>query len=186
MEVTNLNLEQLWDGLKQLDPFPTNNGTIEMIVRRPQTEKRETVEQAELDTTKGLVGDNWLARGSSSTPDGSANPQAQITLMNSDVINVITNGDQSRWELAGDQIFVDFDLSQDNLPAGSRIKMGEATLEISELPHTGCGKFARRFGAYARKFVMTEKGKSLRLRGVNASVVEGGTINTGDTIVKLA
>lgn len=185
MEATNLTLDKLWASLEQLDPFPTDTGTIKMIVRRPESDAREEIKQGKLDITEGLVGDNWLTRGSSSTPDGSAHPEAQITLMNSSVINTITGNDQSRWELAGDQIFVDFDLSQDNLPAGSRIQIGDAILEISQKPHTGCGKFARRFGTYARKWVMSEKGKQLRLRGVNARVIQGGTININDRIQKL-
>ena len=183
MEV-KLTLGELWNGWEQLDPSPTDVGTVDMIVRRPQTEEREEVEQAEFDTKEGLIGDNWLARGSSSTPDGSAHPEAQITLMNSRVIQLIA-GDEPRWDLAGDQLFVDFDLSMDNLPAGSRIQIGDVIMEISQKPHTGCDKFARSYGAYARKFVMTDKGKQLRLRGVNAQVIQGGTINKNDKIEKV-
>lgn len=184
MEQVKLTFDQLMDGWATLEASPTDTGTVEMIVRRPETEKRETVDSVEVNTTDGVVGDNWLARGSSSTPDGSAHPEAQITLMNTKVVQLIAQ-DQSRWDLAGDQFFVDFDLSMDNLPAGSQIKIGTAILEISEKPHTGCAKFAKRYGAPARKFVMTDDGKKARLRGVNAKVIQNGTVKQGDTIQKL-
>lgn len=180
----NLTLGELWTGWEQLEPSPTDIGTIEMMIRRPNVDEREEVEEATFDTKEGLVGDNWLTRGSSSTSDGSAHPEAQITLMNSRVVQLLA-GDKSRWAIAGDQLFVDFDLSMDNLPAGQRITIGDVVLEISQKPHTGCGKFARRYGAHARKFVMTDRGKQLRLRGVNAQVIQGGTITKNDTIRKL-
>lgn len=180
----NLKTDELWSGWETLEKSPTDVGTIEMIVRRPEREEREEVQQAEFDPQQGLIGDNWYVRGSSSTPDGSAHPEAQITLMNSRVIQLIA-GDRSRWELAGDQLFVDLDLSQDNLPIGQQIKVGDVILEIAELPHTGCAKFAKRYGAYARKFVMTDEGKQLRFRGVYAKVIQGGNIKVKDTITKL-
>ena len=179
-----MTLDQLWDGWHQLETSPQDVGSIEMMIRRPDVDEREEVQEADFDTGQGMVGDNWLTRGSSSTPDGSAHPEAQITLMNSRTIQLIA-GDRSRWAEAGDQLFVDFDLSMDNLPAGQQIKIGDVVLEISELPHTGCGKFARRFGAPARKFVMTDQGKQLRLRGVNAKVIQGGTITLNDKITKV-
>lgn len=181
----NLKIDKLWSGWEQSEKSPKDVGTIEMIVRRPQADEREEVQQAEFDTKEGLLGDNWLARGNGSRPDGSADPEAQVTLMNSRVIQLIA-GDKSRWAIAGDQVFVDFDLSSDNLPAGHRIQIGEAILEISETPHTGCAKFAKRYGAHARKFVMTDEGKQLRFRGVNAKVIQGGMIKLSDTITKLS
>lgn len=185
MEVKNLTLDELWTGWEQIEKSPADAGTVDMIVCRPETDAREEVRKAELDVEQGLVGDNWLARGSSSMPDGSANAEAQITLMNSKAIQLMAQ-DRTRWALAGDQFFVDFDLSMDNLPAGQQIAIGSAILEVSETPHTGCGKFARRFGAYARKFVMTEEGKQLRLRGVNCKVIQGGTVRAGDPITKVS
>ena len=185
MEQVKLTFDQLMDGWAQLDASPTESGTVEMIVCRPETEKRETVDTVEVNTTEGVVGDNWLARGSSSTPDGSAHPEAQITLMNTKVVQLIAQ-DKSLWDLAGDQFFVDFDLSMENLPTGTKIQIGSAILAISEKPHTGCAKFAQRYGAPARKFVMTDEGKQARLRGVNAHVIQDGTVSTGDTITKLS
>jgi len=184
MEIVKLTFDQLMDGWAELEASPTDTGTVEMIVLRPETEKRETVDSVEVNTSVGVVGDNWLARGSSSTPDGSAHPEAQITLMNTNVVQLIAQ-DKSRWDLAGDQFFVDFDLSMENLPAGSQIQIGTVVLEISEKPHTGCAKFAKRYGAPARKFVMTDEGKIARLRGVNARVIQDGVVKQGDTIQKL-
>ena len=150
-----------------------------------ERDEREEVQEAVFDVKEGLVGDNWKARGSSATSDGTAHTEAQITLMNSRVVDLIAGGDRSRWELAGDQLFVDFDISKDNLPVGQQIQIGDVILEIPELPHTGCAKFAKRYGAYARKFVMTDEGKQLRFRGVYAKVIQSGSIKVSDTITKL-
>lgn len=175
--------EDLRANWESLEPSPAEVGTVDMIVRRPDIDRREELLAAQFNPTDGLEGDNWLKRGSSSTDDGRADPQAQITLMNSRVIQLIT-GDKSRWAETGDQLFVDFDLSRDNLPAGSQIQIGEVIMEISQKPHTGCGKFARRFGAASRKWVMTEDGLDARLRGVNARVIQAGAIKVNDRITK--
>ena len=136
-----------------------------------------------LDLDEGLVGDAWLARGSS-RPDGSANPDAQLTLMNARAAEVIT-GSRDRWPLAGDQLYVDLDLSIDNLPPGTRLAVGDAVVEVTPEPHTGCAKFSARFGTEALKFVNKSPGRELRLRGVNARVVTPGSIRAGDTITRL-
>ena len=178
-----LSFEDLSERWESLAPSPADVGNVDMIVRRPDIAGREELEAAQFNPADGLEGDNWLQRGSSGTADGSADPEAQITLMNSRVIQLIT-GHRSRWAEAGDQLFVDFDLSQDNLPAGTRIQIGGVVMEISQTPHTGCGKFARRFGAGARKWVMTEAGLAARLRGVNARVLQAGKIRVNDRIAK--
>jgi MOSC domain-containing protein YiiM len=141
------------------------------------------VAEAQLDTERGLMGDNWLTRGSRSTHDGSAHPDMQLTLMNARSAALIA-GKPERRQLAGDQLYVDFDLSVDNLPPGTRLKLGDATVEITEIPHRGCGKFSSRFGVDALKFVNSEVGRQLNLRGVNARIVEGGVVRTGDAVVK--
>lgn len=184
MEKVNLTFDELMGAWADMIPSPIESGTVEMIVRRPETDAREHIQEGQLSTVDGLVGDNWLARGSSSTPDGSAHPEAQITLMSTRIIDIIAQ-DKDNWDLAGDQFFVDFDLSMENLPAGSHIQVGSAILEISEKPHTGCAKFAKRYGAPARKFVMTDEGKQARLRGVNARVIQAGPVKVNDIIKKL-
>lgn len=164
---------------------PADHGRLEMIVRRPTTDEREVLATAELDLEVGVVGDNWLARGSRSTPDGSAEPEAQLNIMNIRCARLVA-GDDERVPLAGDQLFVDLDLSPENLPAGTRLAIGTAVIEVTAKPHTGCSKFTRRFGLAAHRWINGRTGKAHRLRGICAKVVVPGTISAGDEIVKLA
>ena len=180
----HLTMEELEAALDHLRQAPKDDGVLQLIVRRPQTDEREVVDEAELDTVLGLIGDNWHVRGSGRTPDGSAHPEMQINIMNARVTALVAQ-DKDRWPLAGDQLYLDMDLSKENLPAGSRIAVGSAVLEISPLPHTGCHKFVSRFGLDAMKFVNSEVGKKLCLRGINAKVVQGGVVKVGHTAKKL-
>ena len=182
--LTHLSLAELEAGLGIIRQSPQDNGLLKLIVRRPKVDEREIVNEAELDLEEGLVGDTWKARGSKATPDGSANINAQITLMNMRAIALLAQ-DESRWALAGDQLFVDFDLSEANIPAGTRIAIGSAILEVSATPHTGCAKFSERFGKDALKFVNSPDGKQLHLRGVNARVVQAGEIQVGNVVRKV-
>ena len=175
----HLTTEQLEAGLEHIRQSPADGGSLLMIVRRPGTDEREVVEEAALDVDVGLVGDNWKARGSPRTPDGKANPEAQITMINSRLLALLAQSEE-RWPLAGDQLVIDMDLSVDNLPAGTRLSIGSAMVEISAKPHTGCEKFEDRFGRDALRFISTPLGRSLRLRGVNTKVVRSGTIRVGD------
>jgi MOSC domain-containing protein YiiM len=133
---------------------------------------------------EGLVGDNWRIRGSSRTADGSAHPDMQLTLMNARLIALVAQS-RERWPLAGDQLYVDLDLSADNLPPGSHLALGTAVIEVSAQPHTGCQKFVERFGLDAMKFVNSPAHKHLHLRGINARVVRSGVIRVGDVAKKL-
>ena len=175
----HLMTEQLEAGLAHIRKSPADGGPLLMIVRRPDTDEREVAEEGDLDVDIGLVGDNWKTRGSPRTPDGKANPEAQITMMNSRLLTLLTQSEE-RWPLAGDQLVIDMDLSVDNLPPGTRLSIGSAMLEISAKPHTGCEKFEDRFGRDALRFISTPLGRRLRLRGVNTRVVQSGTIRVGD------
>ncbi|HCG02468.1 MAG TPA: MOSC domain-containing protein [Chloroflexi bacterium] len=177
-------LTRLEQSLDHIRKAPTDGGSVELIAIRPAVDEREILTEARLDPEEGLVGDSWRARGSSSMPDGSANPVAQVTLMNARAAAAVA-GDRDQWALAGDQIYVDLDLSLLNLPAGSRIQVGSAVLEFSEAPHTGCAKFSARFGNDALRFVNSPLGRELRLRGANCRVMVGGTVRPGDTITKV-
>jgi len=177
------SLADLEAGLDHILESPSGSGTVEMIVRRPDTDQREVLEYADLDTIEGLVGDNWIMRGSSRTADGSAHPDMQINLMNSRVIGLIS-GPKDNWAIAGDQFFVDLDLTPHNMPPGSRLALGSAELEITDIPHTGCAKFAQRFGIAAERFVNSASGLELNLRGINAKVVTAGSVKIGDSITK--
>ena len=181
--MTHVPLAELEAGVEAIRRSPTADGVIELIVRRPEVESREVVVEADLDEREGLVGDCWRERGSSATDDGSAHPDCQITIMNARSAAVIA-GDRKRWPLAGDQFYVDLDLSVDNLPPGTLLQAGSAVLEVTAQPHRGCGKFSRRYGVDAAKFVNSPVGRELNLRGVNARVVRGGKVRTGEAIRK--
>jgi MOSC domain-containing protein YiiM len=183
--VRHLEPEELEAGLDEILRSPAAEGTVQLISRRPVEGEREVLEEATLDLTVGLVGDNWSRRGSSRTPDGSANPNTQLTLMNARVIDLVAAGDRERWALAGDQLYVDFDLTAANLPPGTRLELGSAVIEVSAEPHTGCAKFHARFGGPAHRFVNTRAHRGLNLRGINARIVEPGTVRRGDAIRKL-
>ena len=181
----HLSLAELERGLDEIRRSPADGGALALIVRRPARGERETLETGELDAGVGLVGDNWLARGSSATKDRSAHPDMQLNIMNARAAALVAQ-DPGRWALAGDQLYVDLDLSTANLPPGSRLAIGAALVEITAQPHLGCAKFISRFGADAMKFVNSPIGRELHLRGVNAKVVRGGTIRRGDRIWKRA
>jgi hypothetical protein len=151
-----------------------------MIVRRPAINAREVVEEGYLSIENGLVGDNWLIRGSSRTDNGLGHPEMQLNLMNWRFANLIA-GSRDRVQLAGDQFFVDLDLSPDNLPPGTRLLIGDAQIEISPIPHLGCKKFVDRFGIDAMKFANSDFGRRHNLRGVNAKVITAGDVTVGDT-----
>jgi hypothetical protein len=176
--------DELTAALDEIRQSPSAAGTVELIVRRPAENEREVLEEAELDLDLGLVGDMWKARGSSRTPARSANLDAQLTLMNARAAHAIA-GSSGRRKLAGDQLFVDLDLSIENLPAGTQLAVGDAVIEVTHEPHTGCAKFSARFGTEALKFVNKSPGRELRLRGVNTRVVTPGTVRAGDAIAKL-
>ena len=176
--------EELTAALDEIRQSPSATGTVELIVRRPAEDERELLDEGMLDLEEGLVGDVWKARGSRSRPDGSANPDAQLTLMNVRAADVIAVTPE-RKPLAGDQFFVDLDLSIDNLPPGTKLSLGDAVVEVTAEPHTGCAKFSARFGIEALKFVNKSPGRELRLRGVNARVVTPGAVRVGDAISKL-
>ena len=180
-----LEADALEAGLPEILASPEDEGVVKMIVRRPGVGEREVVESGELDLAEGLVGDNWRLRGSRKTDDGKAHPEMQLNLMNSRVIALVA-GSRDRWPLAGDQLFVDLDLSKENLPVGTRLAMGSAIIEVTSVPHLGCRKFVARFGLEAMKFVNSRRGKKLCLRGINAKVVKPGRVSTGDRVRRMA
>ena len=182
-EIKHLSLEELNAGLPEIALSPKDRGEVRLIVRRPTIGVREVLQEAQLDVRTGLVGDTWSERGSSRTPDGSPHPDMQLNIMNARTIALLAQS-RERWALAGDQLFIDLDLTDANLPAGTRLAIGSAIIEVTPQPHTGCGKFAERFGVDATEFVNSREGRRLHLRGINAKVVQSGTIRLGDLAVK--
>jgi hypothetical protein len=179
-----LTTEELEQGLDDILASPKDNGALELIVRRPEVDARESLAEGRLDTKQGLVGDNWLSRGSGHMPDGAADPEMQLNIMNARIAALVAD-EPDRRELAGDQLYLDMDLSDENLPPGTQLEIGDAVIEVTEPPHTGCKKFAERFGKDAVVFVNSGRGKALNFRGINAKVVRSGGIRVGDTARKL-
>jgi hypothetical protein len=181
----HLPLDELHAALPHIRGAPATEGRLDLIVRRPDIGAREVIEEGQLDLVEGLVGDSWLRRASSRTADGTRHPDMQVNVMSSRVVALIA-GPSERWPLAGDQLFVDLDLSGANLPPGTRLEIGTAMIEVTAQPHTGCGKFVERFGVDAMTFVNSPVGRELSLRGINARVVQPGRIRRGDAVVKIS
>ena len=179
-----LTTEEIEAGLDYIRQSPKDMGILQLIVRRPQISEREVLEIGELNTEVGLVGDTCNIRPSSRTSDGTPHPEMQINIINSRTIDLLAQ-DESRWKLAGDQLYLDLDLSAENLPPGTQISIGSAILEVTAQPHTGCKKFIERFGLEAMKFVNSAVGRELNMRGINAKVVLSGTIKKGDLVRKV-
>ena len=166
--------------LDHLRSAPKDEGTLALLVRRPAVGEREILDAGELSTDVGLVGDCWLTRGSSSRSGGAAHPDKQLNVMPYRMVSFLADTPEEQ-ALAGDQLYLDLDLSVDNLPTGSRIAIGDAVIEVTEPPHRGCDKFMARFGRDAMAFVNNREGRALRLRGLNAKVVTPGTVTSGST-----
>lgn len=175
------SLQELNSTLEHIRQAPASEGKVELIVCRPLPNQRTVLALAKLNTSDGLVGDSWKERGYKKGP---ASLDMQINIMNSRATAAIEK-DKERWPLAGDQFYVDFDISKENLPAGTRFKLGTAILEVTAEPHLGCAKFSERFGKDAVMWVNSDEGKALNLRGINAKVIEAGEVRTGDTVLKL-
>ena len=180
----HLTTEELHAGLDGIRQSPKDEGVLELIVRRPRIGEREVLDEGQLDEVEGLVGDTWRIRSSRRSKDGLAHPDMQLNIMNARVIALVAQ-ERERWHLAGDQLFVDLDLSGENLPPGTRLAVGSAVIEVTDQPHTGCEKFVSRFGLDAMKFVNSPLGRELNLRGINARVVKPGTIRVRDVTKKV-
>ena len=183
MGAEHLTTEELDAGMEQIRLSPADGGVLKLIARRPAIGERELLEEGQLDPVAGLVGDNWKTRGESATPRRDPNPEAQVTIMNTRVADLVA-GSRERWPLAGDQLYVDLDLGLANLPAGTRLHIGSAVLEVTAEPRTGCKKLVERFGMEAMTFVNSPEGRELCLRGINTRVVEGGRIRVGNVVTR--
>jgi hypothetical protein len=166
-------------GFDEVRAAPRDGGTIELISRRPAENERELLEEAEIDPVLGLVGDTWYV-------DYPEERDSQLTIVNSRLSRLVAGEERARWALSGDQLYADFNIGDENLPVGTVLLVGTATIEITAVPHTGCKKYAGRFGPDATRFVNSPEGRALRLRGVNTRILVGGVVRVGDAIVKRA
>ena len=182
--IRHLNTDELEAGLEEALTSPTDEGIVNLIVCRPDVGQRKVLQSAEFSLEIGLVGDNWSKKPYSKSPDGGPHPEMQVTMINSRVLDLITAGDSSRMAVPGDQLVVDFDLSRENIPPGTKLNIGSAIIEVTEAPHTGCAQFVGWFGDDAMRFVNSSRGRELCLRGINSKVVQPGVISLGDKITK--
>ena len=180
---TTADLEAALDHLRAA---PADTGTLDLLVIRPEAGSRELLGEGLLDEADGLVGDNWRSRATSRAVAAGRHLDAMVTVMSSRMARLLADTDDAR-ALAGDQLYVDLDISHANLPAASRFSVGDdAVLEVTAKPHAGCRKFLARFGEDAVAFVNSEEGRRLRLRGLNARVVRGGVVRVGDVVRRIA
>ena len=183
MQAKHLTMNELKAGLEHIRRSPANDGMLQLIARRPAIGKRELLQKGQLDPVEGLEGDNWKTRDVTRNQPRDPNPMSQLTIMNSRVADLVA-GIWERWALAGDQLYIDLDLSLANLPAGTRLAIGSAVVEVTPEPHTGCKKFVERFGMEAMLFVNGTEGRALCLRGINTQVIQAGPIRLGDAVIK--
>jgi hypothetical protein len=184
-EPKHCTADDLHRGLPTILAAPADGGRLAAIVIRSAEDQRQCLESCRLTAARGVEGDRWAAGSWLTTDDGQPHPDVQVSLINTRLIELLAGG-RERWELAGDNLCVDLDLSRANLPTGQRLAIGEAILEITEPLHKGCGKFAQRYGPAAVRFVNSEEGLTLRLRGVYAKVVQDGLVAVGDMARKVA
>ncbi len=182
--VDHLTRAELQAGLPQILESPQDDGVLEAIVIRPAPGQRRELEACDISVAGGTHGDHWAEGCWKSTEDGKPHPDVQICIMNARCIAHIA-GARERWALAGDNLFIDLDISPENLPPGQRLRIGTAVIEITAVKHAACASFAERYGKSAAVFVNARKGSALRLRGVYARVVEDGRVAAEDRVVKV-
>ena len=181
----HLSTEELERGMDEVLASPREEGVLKAIFVRPGENERQSLEEAQLAQETGIVGDRWLENHWQHLPDGSSDPDTQVSIMNSRILAQISGGSHEAMGLAGDNLIVDFDLSEANLPAGIELKIGEVVIQISTTPHTGCKKFVQRYGKAAQQFVNSDVGKENHLRGVLGKIVQAGSIRVGDVVAKV-
>ncbi|MBK0400865.1 hypothetical protein H0I76_16820 [Limibaculum sp. M0105] len=178
------SLAELTARLPDILSAPRQNGTLEMIVMRPDRGERILPHDIRVNAVDGVPGDHWSEGTGHAAAEGVGDPEAQICIMMASCISAIA-GDKANWPPAGDNFFIDMDLTPTNMPPGTRFAIGSAEFVVTELPHNGCQDFIDRYGRDACVFLMTGEGKKNRLRGIYARVIRDGTVSVGDTVSKL-
>ncbi|MEM6942438.1 MAG: MOSC domain-containing protein [Pseudomonadota bacterium] len=164
---------------------PKDGGRLDMIVSRPAPGERTLPQRARLTAEGGVEGDHWAKGCWLSLDDGTPHPDVQICLMMSRMIRAIA-GEEAHWPPAGDNLFIDMDLTPANTPPGTRLALGSVEMVVTPEPHNGCEAFIERFGREACVFVNTGPGKTHRLRGIYCRVTKDGDISVGDSLRKIA
>lgn len=172
----HLSMEQIEKAWAGLPAPPRDSGRLALIVARPADGVRDELASARVTPGSGVPGDRWQR----ATPDV---PRMQLAVMRRDIAELLANGQPISH--AGDNLFVDFDLSSESLPTGSKLRVGDAVFEVTPEPHDGCHKFQARFGAAALRFISARDKRDDHLRGVYWMVIQAGTIRVGDTIERL-
>ena len=166
----HLPMNELERLLSKLQPM-RDRGTLSLIVSRGFMGKRNTPDRVTLTPDGGVPNDTWFRE----QPEKRV---AQLSVMRIDVCRMFANGQDPA--IAGDNLLIDLDLSDENLPCGSQLRLGGALLEVTPEPHDGCLKFKQRFGADALR--MTATHRSQHLRGIYMKTIEAGEITVGDPI----
>jgi MOSC domain-containing protein YiiM len=168
--------DELEAGWRSAAALPAT-GRVAAVVVRTGNGAHATPERIELSPERGVHGDRW---GEAATPD----PEAQVSLIDRRVVEVLVGGDRTRLHVPGDNIVVDFDLDEGSLPVGAQLCLGSAVIEITGKAHTGCAKFRARLGDDALRWVNTHAHRPRRLRGLFARVISAGAVAVGDHLTR--
>ena len=176
--------DELLESLPYILSAPADEGQVRAIVIRPAAGQRRMLDRVDVSARGGLEGDHWAEGCWLSTEDGAPHPDVQVCIMSARCIEAIA-GPEANWAAAGDNLFIDMDLSPENLPPGTRVAIGTVELILTAEPHNGCQSFIDRYGRDACVFVNTGPGKANRLRGIYGRVTRDGTIRRGDVMRKI-
>ena len=166
---------------------PRDNGVVKLLVIRPETHVRTLPNAVVVSVEQGVVGDKWEAECTIKLENGKSNPDLQIAIINTKVIKEIAQSDfdMDRLALAGDNIYADLNLCEENMPVGQQIQIGNTLLEVTPFPHFGCKKFSERYSVEDLKVVNSTAGKPQHLRGIYVKVIKNGSISIGESIKKI-
>ena len=182
--VSPLSLDHLKTFMPHILDAPKDDVALDLVVVRPDRDIRELPKRARVTAKDGVVGDHWITGSGLRNDDGTGLVDAQICMMMSRVIEAIASS-QENWPPAGDNLFLDMDLTPSNMPPGTRFSIGTAEFVVTPQPHNGCQKFIDRYGRDACLFVNTGEGRNLRLRGIYSRVTRDGEISPGDRLRKI-
>lgn len=177
-------LDDLQAKLSWATSAPRDNAPISTLCVRPAEGDRQFVERIDFSVTEGVVGDRWIRKTWMRLPDGRPDPRIQVCLLGQRVLELVRI-DPYRMPYPGDNIVADLDFSETNLPSGQLLRVGTATLEVSDIFNTACSKWRARYGDDALRWINLPDNLPHRLRGVLCRVVASGYATIKDRIVKV-